>query len=156
MTIASILCLMIVGLFQGPIFVHAQQQPGQFTGSQTQAQLDAFASKDGAGLGTARDPRIIIARIVKTVLTFVGILTVMLMLYAGTLIFFSGGEEDKISKGKSVLMQSVMGLIIILMAYSIVFGVYTAIYQSLNNPMAPRGANTPPPPPTGLYVPGAW
>jgi len=149
--IASILCLTIGGLFQGAITTYAQQ-PGEFVGSQTQAQLDAFASRDGAGLGTARDPRAIVARIIKVALTFLGIVAVLLMLYAGSLIFLSRGEDEKISKGKKVLLQSVAGLIIILMAYSIVFVVYSAIYQSLNNPMAP-GSGGPPPPPADLYAP---
>jgi hypothetical protein len=71
------------------------------------------------GLG-ADDPRIIIAKIIRVVLGFLGIIAVALIMYAGWLYMSSGGEEAKVEQAKTVLKNALIGLIIILSAFGIV------------------------------------
>jgi hypothetical protein len=65
------------------------------------------------------DPRFIIANIIRFILSFLGIIAVIIVLYAGFRWMFSGGNEDTISKAKGILWAGLVGLIIILLAYAI-------------------------------------
>ncbi len=72
-------------------------------------------------LGLANfDIRIIIANIIRAALGLVGIVLVCLILYAGYLWMTAGGNEDQIGQAKSIIRNAVIGLVIILSAYSIV------------------------------------
>ncbi|OGF26243.1 hypothetical protein A2227_03080 [Candidatus Falkowbacteria bacterium RIFOXYA2_FULL_47_19] len=71
------------------------------------------------GLGNT-DPRIIIANIIRVLLGFLGIIAVLLIMYAGWLWTTSAGDESKINKAKQTLTAAIVGLIIILMSFAIV------------------------------------
>ncbi|MCX6779633.1 MAG: hypothetical protein NT034_00415 [Candidatus Magasanikbacteria bacterium] len=72
-------------------------------------------------LGLANfDIRIIIANIIRAALGLIGIVLVCLMLYAGYLWMTAGGNEEQIAQAKSIIRNAVIGLAIILSAYSIV------------------------------------
>lgn len=68
----------------------------------------------------AFDIRLIIANIIRAALGLIGIILVCLMLYAGYLWMTAGGNEDQIGQSKSIIKNAVIGLAIILSAYSIV------------------------------------
>ncbi len=74
---------------------------------------------DTVNLGS-QDIRIIIGKIVRAVLGLLGIIVTVIILYAGFLIMTSGGEEEKITKGKRTMINAVIGLAIILSALAIV------------------------------------
>lgn len=65
------------------------------------------------------DPRVIIARIISIILTFLGVLALVLIIYAGFLWMTSGGEEDKVSRAKSVLKNAIIGLLIIFSSWAL-------------------------------------
>ena len=67
------------------------------------------------------EPGVIIQRIVAIVFSLLGIVAVVMMIYAGFLWLTAGGEEDKANQGRTLLFQAVIGLIIILAAYSVVY-----------------------------------
>jgi len=66
------------------------------------------------------DIRLIISRIIRAALGLVGIVLVGLIMYAGYLWMTAGGNEQQINDAKSILRNAVIGLAVILMAYSIV------------------------------------
>src|SRR3989339_136375 len=68
---------------------------------------------------SADDPRIIAARIIRIALGFLGIIAVCIVLYGGFLWMTSAGNEETIGKAKKVLINGLIGLIIILMAFGI-------------------------------------
>lgn len=82
-------------------------------------QTQAFAGKQGADFGTPRDPREIAATIINSLLGLLGTLLVCYVVYGGYLVLLSGGDEDKISEGKKVIKNAVIGLALILSAYGI-------------------------------------
>jgi len=51
------------------------------------------------------------------VLSFIGVLFLVLMIYAGITWMTSQGNEQKISKAKSLIMDSIIGIIIVFAAY---------------------------------------
>ena len=86
-----------------------------------QTQLNAAAGAGGANFGQAKDPRAIAASIIEVALGMVGILFVGYLIYGGFLILMSRGEEEKVTKGRKILQFSIIGLFIILSAYSLVY-----------------------------------
>ena len=67
----------------------------------------------------ATDIRLIVARIIRAALGLVGIVVLVLMLYGGFLWMTAGGNEEQISSAKKVLLNTAIGLAIILSAYAI-------------------------------------
>ncbi len=68
----------------------------------------------------AFDIRLIIANIIRWLLGLVGLVLVVLIMYAGYLWMTAGGNEEQITQAKGVMRNAVIGLAIILSAYSIV------------------------------------
>jgi len=69
----------------------------------------------------ATDIRLIIANIIRIALALLGVILLGLILYGGFLWMTAGGNDEQIGKAKKVLVNAVIGLIIILSAYSIVW-----------------------------------
>ena len=66
------------------------------------------------------DIRIIITRIIRYALSLLGIIMIILMMYAGYLWMTAGGNDEQIGTAKKMLRNAIIGLMIILSAYSIV------------------------------------
>ena len=61
----------------------------------------------------------LIGNIINVVLSALGIFFVVVVVYAGFLYLSAGGEEEKVKKAKKLLSQSVIGIVIILLAFAI-------------------------------------
>ena len=84
-------------------------------------QLGAFAG--GAGMTGSTDPRIAIASYVKTLLEASAVICILLIVYSGFMLFIARGDESRVETAKKTLRQTIIGLIIILSAYSITIAV---------------------------------
>jgi hypothetical protein len=80
-----------------------------------------------AGVKTDVDIPIMTARIIQGLLALVGIVFVVLFIYGGFLYMTSASSEDKIKKAKDLLKNAVIGLIIIMAAYSIAYYITTLL-----------------------------
>lgn len=88
----------------------------------------ATTSPLGEGLAIIQEPlglpvtdiRVIIANIIRVGLGLIGIILVVLLLYAGFLWLTAGGNEEQITTAKAIIKNAVIGLAIILSAYAIV------------------------------------
>lgn len=94
-------------------------------------QNQAFAGQKGANLSDA-DPRIVAAKIVKILLSVTGVALTAWTFYGGLLIFTAAGDSEKIDRAKSVISNGVIGLILVLSAYSITWFVYRLWYKAIN------------------------
>jgi len=65
------------------------------------------------------DPRVIVGRIIQIALSFLGVIALGLIIYAGFLWMTSEGDEEKISKAKQILRNAAIGLVIILASWAI-------------------------------------
>lgn len=81
---------------------------------------------------TQSDPREIIGRIIQIALSFLGVIALLLIMYAGFLWTTSNGDEDKISQAKQILKNAVIGLIIILSAWGITTFILTKLFGATN------------------------
>jgi amino acid transporter len=59
-------------------------------------------------------------QIIGIVLAFVGIIFLVLMIYAGVSWMTSGGNQEKVTKAKNLIVHSIIGLILVLAAYATV------------------------------------
>ncbi|MBI4407323.1 MAG: hypothetical protein HY565_02370 [Candidatus Kerfeldbacteria bacterium] len=80
-------------------------------------------------LGSA-DPVTIVLAVVNGLLTLLAFVFLILLLYAGVLWATARGNEEQITKAKSTLKRSVIGLVIILSAYGITWIVSASIYYA--------------------------
>jgi len=85
--------------------------------------------QEQTGLGGG-DLRVIIAKIIRVVLGFVGVIMIIIVLYAGFLWMTSAGDEAKVNKAKAWLLNGIIGLIIIFSAYSIVSFVISKLLKA--------------------------
>lgn len=106
------------------------------TATEMERQLNA-AAQTGAGFSNPVDPRDTIFVIIRSVLTLLGIIFVLLSLYAGFLWMTAGGTEENIEKAKKILTAAVVGLVIILLSYSITLFVFKIILTQ--NTITPQG-----------------
>lgn len=67
------------------------------------------------------DLNTVIGNIIMTVLSLMGVVAVAFIIYAGAIWMTAAGNEQKAEKAQSVLKRSVIGLIIILCAYTITY-----------------------------------
>jgi uncharacterized membrane protein YwzB len=61
----------------------------------------------------------LVGNLINVLLSVLGIVFVVLVVYAGFLYMTASGEEDNVKKAKKLLAQSVIGLVIIVAAYAI-------------------------------------
>lgn len=66
-----------------------------------------------------KTPYLIIADAIKISLSALGILFVLLIVIAGFFWLFAGGKEDRITTSRGIIFHAIIGLLIILTAYSI-------------------------------------
>ncbi len=100
----------------------------------------ALAADDPLGVGfgqysglSNQDVRISAARIIRFVLGFLGLIFLVLTLYAGFMWMTSAGNEDKVEKAKKILWGAIIGLAIVLSSYAITEFVLTNLYETTTN-----------------------
>lgn len=79
-------------------------------------QLDEVNSSAGLGNQDLTDT---IGLLINVLLSFLGVIFLLLIIYAGFLWMTAAGDEGKVDKAKDILITSVIGLIILLSAYAI-------------------------------------
>lgn len=72
-----------------------------------------------AGITTSRGLPDILGSIINVVLGFLGVVFLVLLLYAGFLWMTAQGEEKTVEKAKGIIKQAIIGLIIVVAAFAI-------------------------------------
>ncbi len=110
--IAFAFSLAIYGLSLSPLFVTAQ-------GPLLSDSLieDAECSSGNCSLNTFIALGVSLSNII---LGLVGALTLAMFIYGGVTLLISGGSAEKISKGKEIILGSVVGLLIVFGSYTII------------------------------------
>jgi uncharacterized BrkB/YihY/UPF0761 family membrane protein len=86
-------------------------------------QLDSGTLGTRTGLGNV-SPALMASYVINWGLTLLGLVFLVLIIYAGFSWMTAGGEEEKITKAKKMLSSSVIGLLIVLASYGISFYVF--------------------------------
>jgi hypothetical protein len=69
----------------------------------------------------------IITRVIGVILGFLGILAVLLILWAGFIWMTAAGDDSKVDKAKKMIYSGVIGIVIIFSAYAIAYFVIKQI-----------------------------
>lgn len=80
-----------------------------------------------AGIETSQTLEQTIGLIINVILGFLGVIFLVLTIYAGFLWMTAGGNSDQVEKAKKMLIQAVIGLVILLAAYAIATFVVTEV-----------------------------
>lgn len=92
------------------------------------AQVDLTAplvkTNIASTLGGGDDLIVIIGNIVTALLSILGVIFIILIIYAGFKWMLAQGDEGKIDKAKKIIYNSIFGLVIIFLAYAITIFVF--------------------------------
>jgi len=89
----------------------------------------ALLSPEDNLIGTEGDLRTLIRTVLNYFLGFLGLLTVVFIIYAGILYVTAGGNDENTTKAKGIIKNAAIGLIIILLSFALVnfvLGAFTA------------------------------
>jgi len=111
---------MLLGVILIAVFLFSSTALAQSVADQnSQLQQGVQIIQQPLGLGSF-DIRLIIANIIRAALGLIGIVLVVLLIYAGYLWMTAGGNDEQIGQAKNIIRNAAIGLAIILSAYSIV------------------------------------
>ena len=81
--------------------------------------------------GANTDPAAIVGNIISIVLGALGVVFLILTIYAGFLWMTAAGNDSQVKQAKSIIVTAVIGLVIILAAYSITSFVVDNLSQAI-------------------------
>lgn len=129
-----------IGYALGATFALALAVPALLHGSSALAQPltgeDLFGGTNPedfantAGVTNAELP-VVIANIIRIILGFLGIVAVIIVLFGGFKWMTAGGNDDKVSEAKQLIIQGIIGMIIIFSAFAIASFVVNGISTAL-------------------------
>lgn len=82
-----------------------------------------------------------VGSIISIVLSFVGIIFTVLMVYAGFLWMTARGEASQVEKAQEIIKSSIIGIIITLAAYSISNFVVSKVVSKVSAPSSQNALN---------------
>ena len=155
-TLCLVSCSMLFGLVLNAPYVGAQTgagvsgSAGEDLGTAASAAANAAAtSTSGTGLqiigkllgdvgrigwGTSRpDLPVLIGKIISIFLGLLGIIFIALIVYGGYLWMTAMGDETKIEKAKNTIVPALIGVVIIIAAYSITSFVISSLVNAVQN-----------------------
>jgi len=87
-------------------------------------------TQTGQQAGAGSDDLVgILGNVVKTALTLVGMIFMILMVYAGYLWLMARGNEEEVKKAEGIIKTSVIGIVVVMSAYAITFFVVAKLTQ---------------------------
>lgn len=123
-TVVTAIFVIAVFLFIG-LFLYSQPAFADTTG-------DTFGLQpvdENLPLGN-QDIRVIIGKIIRAALGLLGVVALGIVLYGGFTIMTSQGNEEKVAEGRKILINGVIGLAIIMAAFTIVHFVITKLAEA--------------------------
>ncbi len=109
--------------------VSAQEDSSDFLWGKTQGTtlgVDKNKIQQGIGLSDS-DPRIIVAKIIRVTLGFLGIIAVVIVLVGGFKWMTAFGNEEKVTEARKLMFAGVIGLVIVLASFGIATFVITSV-----------------------------
>lgn len=114
-------------IFLSPFFCYAAT-PNLNDAFKENGPLDQAAGNEGAGYNIEEfGVEGIISQVITTALEFVGVIFLILAIYAGYTWMTARGEEEKVTKAKDTLTAAIIGLVIVVAAYAISYYVIKAL-----------------------------
>lgn len=102
----------------------------------TDSGLSSTAQEAGYETSGSESPEKYISRVINIILSVLGVLFLILMIYGGLIWMTAAGNEEKATKAKELITEALIGLIIVLAAYAITFFIVNRLIGTTlsNNP----------------------
>lgn len=84
-----------------------------------------------------------ISTVIQLILGFLGVIFLVLIIYAGFKWMIAGGNQEEVTKAKAILKQAIIGLIITLSAYAITWFVFNYLPLGGGGGGGPTGSGSP-------------
>ena len=107
------------------------QADGSTPSVEQEKQVTAFSA--AAHLNTSADFAGIVATIINIVLGLLGMVFIVLLIIAGFNWMTAAGNEEKVEKARTTITRAIIGLLIIIAAYSITYFVFNALNNAAQN-----------------------
>lgn len=107
-----------------PIAALAQKSPGELI------KDTATKTSDAAGFKGAKPLPELVGSFIQQAMGLLGIILVVLVIYAGFLWMTAQGSDEKIKKAKGIITSAVIGLVLIFAAYAITGFVVDALINA--------------------------
>jgi len=117
-------------------FGYAAVSPALAAGSPPDPGAEALQLLEGTGLGGSTPAEagaqlpVTIGKLVRAVLGLLGIILIVLMIYAGFLWMTARGESGQVDKAKQTITRAVIGAVIVFSAYAITGFVVNAVIEA--------------------------
>ena len=98
-----------------PMMFYANQAVGAVT-PPMQEGLDVFQTESGASTATLPT---VIGKVVKIVISFLGLIAAVIIIIGGFQWMTSGGNEEKIAGAKKLMINGLIGMVLVILAYAI-------------------------------------
>jgi len=123
--VATVVSLFVLSFFTIVVNTHALNLQDAF---KTENKSLPFGSLvKGANYDTAVTSPDIVAFIINAVLSFLGIIFIILVIYGGYTWMVARGDAQKVTKAKDTITEAVIGLIIVFAAYAISYFVTSSL-----------------------------
>jgi len=127
-----ILCLLLIyglSLIPGSLALAADSGTTDTAGASIGSGVSNFGNLV-YGSSKPKDLRETVLSIIQGALAVLGTLFVVLLIYGGFLYMTSSGKEDHIKKAKNLILYAVIGLVIIVISYSVTFFIFRSLIES--------------------------
>ena len=123
--------LISILLFTGSVTVANAQVSQELLSGEAGAEMvdQSEAFLETSGLQPVQ-LSIVVAQIIQVVLGLLGVIFIVLIIYAGFNWMTSAGNEDRIGKSKKTIAAAVIGLVIVLSAYLITAFVLSQLFEA--------------------------
>ena len=83
-----------------------------------------------AGLTIKEEPEAIIGNLIGTILSIIGVIFFILMVYAGFKWMTARGNEEGVKEAQKTIIAAIIGLVVVLSAYAITNFVFTSVEEN--------------------------
>jgi hypothetical protein len=78
-----------------------------------------------------------VGRVLNIVYSFLGVILLVILIYAGILWMTAGGDENQVKKAKGWIINGIIGLFIILVAYAVTDYIVSRIIEATGGSLPP-------------------
>lgn len=110
-----------------PTIIFAQTSSGNTQSQNTQSDNKSNNYVTLINPLTSDDPAVIIGNIIKGILGLTGVIALAAFVAGGVIWMTSGGNPDRVKKGRDILVWAVIGLFIVFSSYSILRYVFDVL-----------------------------
>lgn len=101
------------------------------------------AASEGAGFDTSIGANVIIGAIITSVLSLMGVIFLIMAIYAGYTWMMARGNEEMVEKAKNTLTNAIIGIVIVMAAYAISYFVLSQISNKALKSDNSQNSNSP-------------